>query len=304
MALKSAGRVGCLDEKQGNLPPAHPARPGGANAPDLRCARRTPAPPMAGVGLSWRGGRRPLWHQSGRAGETRRVFWSRPEGRKQFLRFNGRGHRPCHSATLASGPAGGQSPRPVPAPPPAGALPPPGRALAFCSSRTCRSTGHRPARAGETRCVSGSRPEWRKQFHRCNGRGYRLCHAATSPAASRGPKPPASARPAPGGRWLLLFLDLPVCGAPFRAGGGNAVRFLCPPGGAFPCIPGCLAFLARDIAFAKAPHCPLPAGGGCGLPPTGRWPLSLPVPPVQSAPARPDPPDQAQGRVFAMVRRR
>ena len=54
---------------------------------------------------------------------------------------------------------------------------------------------------------------------------------------SRGPQPPASARPAPGGRFapagsgagLLLFPDLPVCGAPSRRGGGNAVRFLVPP---------------------------------------------------------------------------
>jgi len=51
-------------------------------------------------------------------------------------------------------PAGGQSPRPAPDPPPAGALHPPGRALA------CRKCGHhgslrqRRARAGETRCVS------------------------------------------------------------------------------------------------------------------------------------------------------
>ncbi len=44
--------------------------------------------------------------------------------------LSGRGHRPCHSAMLASGPAGGQSPRPAPDPPTAGASPPPGRALA------------------------------------------------------------------------------------------------------------------------------------------------------------------------------
>ncbi len=32
------------------------------------------------------------------------------------------------------------------------------------------------------------------------------------------------------GRWPLPFPDLPVYMAPFRAGGGNAVRFLFPPG--------------------------------------------------------------------------
>jgi len=54
---------------------------------------------------------------------------------------------------------------------------------------------------------------------------------------SRGQKPPASARPAPGGRFapagsgagLLLVPDLPVCRVPSRAGGGNALRFLIPP---------------------------------------------------------------------------
>jgi len=40
----------------------------------------------------------------------------------------------------------------------------------------------------------------------------------------RGPKPPASARTAPDGRWPLLFPGLAVCSAPFRAGGGNAGR--------------------------------------------------------------------------------
>ncbi len=45
-------------------------------------------------------------------------------------RCHGRGHRPCHRATLIPGQPGAQSPRPAPAPPPAGASRPPGRALA------------------------------------------------------------------------------------------------------------------------------------------------------------------------------
>jgi len=53
----------------------------------------------------------------------------------------------------------------------------------------------------------------------------------------RGPKPPASARPAPGGRFvpagpgagLPVFPDLPVYRARSRTGGGNAMRFLFPP---------------------------------------------------------------------------
>jgi hypothetical protein len=71
----------------------------------------------------------------------------------------GRGHRPCHSVPLPPGQPGAQSPRPAPAPPPAGASRPPGRALACRCDWTCRSTGNRLARAGETQCVSCSRPK-------------------------------------------------------------------------------------------------------------------------------------------------
>jgi hypothetical protein len=166
-------------------------------------------------------------------GNAGRVSCSRPERRRHPHRFNGRGHRPCHSATLildqpgATGP-GQRPPRPwrllrprraglwpfvVPGPtglqgtvvrgrgkraaipdpaytdestvtasmagaiapaaaprcplssrgpkPPASARPalggrfaPAGSGAGLWCSRTCRSTGHRPTRAGETRCVS------------------------------------------------------------------------------------------------------------------------------------------------------
>ena len=70
-----------------------------------------------------------------------------PRGRGNAMRFlfpperafprmpghSGRGHRPCHSATLVLAQPGAQSPRPAPAPPPAGASRPPGRALASVS---------------------------------------------------------------------------------------------------------------------------------------------------------------------------
>jgi hypothetical protein len=52
------------------------------------------------------------------------------------------------------------------------------------------------------------------------GRGHRPCHSATLPLGQPGAKkPPTSARPAPGGRWPAVCLDLPIYGAPFRAGG-------------------------------------------------------------------------------------
>jgi len=113
--------------------------------------------------------------------------------------LSGRGHRPCHDAALGSGPTGGQSPRPAPDPPVAGASHPPGRALAFRGVWTDRSPGHRPARAGETRCVSWSRPERRRHFHRFNGRGHRPCHSAalgSEPVGGQSPRPAPDPPPA------------------------------------------------------------------------------------------------------------
>jgi len=175
---------------------------------------------------------RPIYRAPSRAGRGNagRVSCSRPHRRKHCHRSNGRGHRPCHSAALASGPAGGQSPRPAPDPPMAGA------GLSWCLDRPiyrapCRAGGRNALRflvpPGGAKALSpllwqGPSPLPR----RCAGI-----------RTGRGPKPPASARPAPGGRFapagsgagLLLFPDLPVCGAPSRRGGGNAVRFLVPP---------------------------------------------------------------------------
>ena len=63
----------------------------------------------------------------------------------------GRGHRPCHSATLPLVQPGSRAP---------GLRPPrPRRALAFCWPRTCRSAGQRSVRARETPCASRSRPK-------------------------------------------------------------------------------------------------------------------------------------------------
>ncbi|MCA3504690.1 MAG: IS110 family transposase [Rhodobacter sp.] len=55
-----------------------------------------------------------------------------------------------------------------------------------------------------------------------------------------GQRPPRPRRALPArrvGRWPLCLPDLPVYGAPSRAGGGNAMRFLFPPDGAVP-VPG------------------------------------------------------------------
>jgi len=118
-----------------------------ASARPAHGGRFAPAGPGAGLRCSWTD--RSTGHRRARAGETRCVSCSRPNRRRRCHRCNGRGHRPCQSAAPGSGPAGGQSPRPAPDPPPAGASRPPGRALAFRGAWTCRSAGHRPARAGK-----------------------------------------------------------------------------------------------------------------------------------------------------------
>ena len=110
-----SGSFGCRSPKEA------PPRAGHCSVPAPSC-RGLPAVARVAhvlVRASRRGG-----------GNAGRVSGYRPEGRKDFHRCNGRGHRPCHSATPISGAAGGQSPRSAPAPPMAGASRPPGRALA------------------------------------------------------------------------------------------------------------------------------------------------------------------------------
>jgi len=210
--------------------------PAGGQSP-----RPAPAPPQAGVSrppgralasaVPGSDGLRGSV-SSGR-GNAGRVSCSRPEWRQPRPRFNGRGHRPCHSATPISGPAGGQSPRPAPAPPLAGASRPPGRALAFRGARTHRSTGQRPARAGKR----GSRflipPEQAKALPPRQWQGpsplppcYADIRTSWGPKApgQRPPRPRRALRPRRVGRWPLCLPELPVYSGPFRSGGGNAGR--------------------------------------------------------------------------------
>ncbi len=137
------------------------------------------APAGSGAGLSLVPDL-PVYRAPSRAGggNAGRVSWSRPEWRRQFHRCNGRGHRPCHSATLTLDQPGAQSPRPAPAPPSAGASPPPGRALASVL----------PGPAGLQGAVARGRgnavrflvpPARTKHCHRCHGKGHRLCQSAT-----------------------------------------------------------------------------------------------------------------------------
>jgi len=173
--LKSTGRRGCLTARKDALAPPRasagsialgPAprrdqdRPG-AKTPGQRPPRpwrallarrvgRWPADVPGPAGLQGTGPR-------GR-GNAGRVSCSRTEGRKRYHRFSGRGHRPCHSAAPGSRPAGGQKPPASARPALSGRFSPAGSGAGLCVSRTCRSTGDRPTGAGETRCVSCSRP--------------------------------------------------------------------------------------------------------------------------------------------------
>jgi len=153
-----AGRMGGLTAKRDTLLPWRFAPPGGGHRPCHSTVlilaqpgakapgQRPPGRALASVHPGPAGLQGTVPRGRGNAG---RVSWSRPNRRRHFHRFNGRGHRPCHSATLASGPAGGQSPRPAPAPPPAGASPPPGRALASVPPGPAGLQGHRRVRAGK-----------------------------------------------------------------------------------------------------------------------------------------------------------
>jgi len=96
-----------------------------------------------------------------------------------------------------------------------------------------------PSRAGGGNAgrVSCSRPNRRRRCPRCNGRGHRPCHsAALGSGPAGGQSPPASARPATGGRFapagpgagLSLFPDLPVYRAASRARGETRVAFPVP----------------------------------------------------------------------------
>jgi hypothetical protein len=134
----------CRDARylwQGPSPlPQRPADPWPAGGPKPPASARPAlggrfSPAGSGAGLCWYGWHGSWGQRTARAGK-RSAFPvpARTEAEDQSPnhqpRCHGRGHRPCHSATLTSRPPGAQSPRPAPAPPPAGASRPPGRAIA------------------------------------------------------------------------------------------------------------------------------------------------------------------------------
>ncbi len=145
------------------------------------------------------------------------------------LEHPGRGHRPWHSAKMTPGQPSAKAPGPRP----------PGRALASVLPGPAGLRGtvpHGRGKRGSRFLFPPGRAFSRMPGH--SGRGHRPCHsAAPGSGPAGGPKPPASARPAHGGRfspagsgaWPLSLPDLPVYRVPSQMGGVNAVRFLFPP---------------------------------------------------------------------------
>jgi len=151
------------------------------------------------------------------------------------LARSGRGHRPCQSVPLPLFQPGGQSPRPAPAPPPARASPPPGRALASTVPGPAGLQGTVARGRGER----GSRfliPPGRtfSRMSGISGRGHRPCHCATLPLVQPGaqsprpaPAPPLAGASRPPGR-------AQACVAPGPAGLRAAVPHGRGKRGAFP----------------------------------------------------------------------
>jgi len=186
------------------------------------------APAGSGAGLSWWLDL-PVCRAPSRTGGGNAVrFLIRPEWRKHFHRFNGRGHRPCHSATLILGQPGAKAPGQRPTRP--------RRALACAGPGLAGLQGAVP-------CGRGSAlrflipPGEVKALSTLQWQGPSpLPNRCAWIRTGRGPKPPASARPAHGGRFapagsgagLSWCLDLPVYRAPSRAGGETRVAFPVP----------------------------------------------------------------------------
>jgi hypothetical protein len=237
------------------------------------------APAGTGAGLCVSRTFRSTGHRPERAGETRCVSCSRTGRAKAPSPLQWQGPSPLPQRYANPCPAGGQSARPAPDPPltrprpapdphPAGASHPPGRALASVSPGPTGLQGNVPRGRGKRAAFPD--PARRDVPVYCtmpglSSRGHRPCHsAARGSGPAGGPKPPASARPATGGRWPLSFPDPPVYRAPFRAGGGNAARFL----------------------FPTVWNNPFPRTGKMSRQPDSRHPFSTPLMPGRHWPGR------------------
>jgi hypothetical protein len=192
--------------------PADPKPAGGpkppASARPAPGGRFSPAGSGAGLRSTWTADLRGTVAH-GRGNAVRFLF---PPGEAVFLGMSATRHlwqgpSPLPQRPADPWPAGGQKPPASARPAPGGRFSPAGSGAGLCWCGWHGSWWQRSARAGETQCVSWSRPErggstdseppaplqWQGPSP--------LPQRPADPRPAGGPKPPASARPAPGGRF-------------------------------------------------------------------------------------------------------
>jgi hypothetical protein len=193
--------------------------PAGGQSP-----RPAPAPPPAGasrppgraLACRWCGWHGSLWQRSERAGETRYVSCSRPEG-GGTAPLPWQGPSPLPQRPADPWPAGGPKPPASARPALGGRFSPAGSGAGLCWRGWHGSWCQRSARAGETHAFpfparrgrgrSESEPPAPLQWQGPSPLPQR--HADPWPAG--GPKPPASARPALGGRFSPAGSGVGLC---------------------------------------------------------------------------------------------
>jgi hypothetical protein len=136
-----------------------------ATAPHCPLARRGPKPSASarpapggrfppagsGAGLCWCGFHGSWWQRSARAGKRGSRFLFPPGGAKAVSPLLWQGPSPLPQCYIGIRTSRGPQPPARARPAPGGRFSPAGSGAGLCWSWTCRSTGHRPARAGETR---------------------------------------------------------------------------------------------------------------------------------------------------------
>ncbi len=259
-----------------------PKSPRPAPAPPPASARPAPggrfAPAGSGAGLCCAGGIGPVWSVPSGRGKTRIAFRGPARrGEGPFIAAMAGAIAPATAPRRDQDQPGAHSPRPAPAPPPAGASRPPGRALASVF----------PGPAGLQGTVAQGRGKRGSRFH------FPPAQTTAPPASMAGAivpataphwhqnqpgaqKPPASARPAHGGRFAPAGSGAGLCpsrtcrsaGHRLERAGKRGSRFLFPP--------------AQTTVLP-----PLPWQGPSPLPQrhTDPWPAGGPKPPASARPA-------------------
>jgi hypothetical protein len=186
------------------------------------------------------------------------------QGAGELRRSHGRGHRPCHIATLTPGQPGAKAPGQRPSRPLAGASRPPGRALAWVALggmvllwASCRGGGNAVRfliPPGEEAKGHISEPPAPSCWQGPSPLPHR--HVAPRPAGGQSPRPapvpPLAGASHPPGRALASVVPGPADLRGIAAHGrGNAVRFLLPPAQAIELPP---TAETEAVAFGTSPR--------------------------------------------------